>query len=178
MHDLPVFRYHGAPYALGMIESCNGECPSCDQARGYGYTGNVYGDQHDGICPWCIADGSAAERLNVSFNHSHQLPEDVQLPAAVTDELFHRTPGFPSWQDRIWLCHCNDVCRFLGDLSVEEAREPDWNAVERLMAAYGTPSLDRSMWLEMVEHYHVADPSIFKFVCCHCSAVFYQIDAP
>lgn len=181
MDDIPAFRYHGAPLGPGMIEPSDGVCASCGHSRGFGYSGSIYGDNPDelgDICPWCIADGSAAYKLRISFNHEHHLPDKVQLPEAVTDELFHRTPGFPSWQDRIWVCHCNDACRFLGDLSVEEARGPDWNAVERLMKTYGTRTFEPSRWLELAQHYQVADPSIFKFVCCHCNAVFYQIDAP
>ena len=181
MESLPEFRYHGAPFGLGMIEDSDVPCSCCGLVRGFGYSGSLYGPEAESIqeiCPWCIADGSAFSKLGLAFNHADQLPKDAHLSKAIMDELFHRTPGFPSWQGRTWPCHCEDVCRFMGDLSLEEANNPDWKAVERLMADSGVPNYERSMWNELIANYEIADPSIFKFICLHCGSVFYQIDAP
>lgn len=44
------------------------QCECCGETRGYKYTGSVYSRTTvDVLCPWCIADGSAAEMFDASF---------------------------------------------------------------------------------------------------------------
>ena len=66
---LPHFRYHPDPIRTGVVEASSGVCACCGQARGFVYTGPVYGEEEldDRLCPWCIADGSAAANLGASF---------------------------------------------------------------------------------------------------------------
>ena len=175
---LPEFRYHGSPLALGIIEESACNCSCCGEARGYAYSGSLYDVDDDTlvICPWCIADGLAHSKFGVTFNHAHHLPDSATLADSVTHELFQRTPGFRSWQEREWICHCNDACRFMGDVSVDEAQSPDWDAVQRLMESYGQSNVDREVWSEMIQNYEPGNPSLFKFVCTQCGLVFYQID--
>ena len=180
MVALPDYRFHGVPLGLGIIVEDSATCSSCGDARGFSYSGTLYNVDDDSlaICPWCIADGSAHSKLGVTFNHANHLPDTVSLPNDLAAELFQRTPGFPSWQDREWLCHNNLPCRFMGDLAVDEALSPDWDAVERLMQSYGHADFDRAAWAEMIEHYEPGNPSIFKYICTQTEMVFYQIDAP
>ena len=43
-------------------------------ARGYAYTAGFYAEEDvDAICPWCIADGSAAARFDGSFTDEDAL---------------------------------------------------------------------------------------------------------
>jgi len=49
------------------------------------------------ICPWCIADGTAAQRFDAQFTDiGWGVPDDV--PEQVRLELSRRTPGFSGWQ--------------------------------------------------------------------------------
>ena len=67
--DLPTFRYHLDPVATGSIRADRITCTSCGEERSHRYTLPVYGENEVGdLCPWCIADGSAAERFEVTFN--------------------------------------------------------------------------------------------------------------
>lgn len=60
------------------------------------------------ICPWCIADGSAARMLQAEFTDAGSgVPDEV--PIEVVDEISHRTPGFSGWQQEHWLYHCDDA---------------------------------------------------------------------
>lgn len=96
-----------------MIVPSGVACICCGQARGYIYTGPVYAveDLDDQLCPWCIADGSAAERFKASFTGG-TLADDV-LPE-VFSAVGTRTPGFTAWQEPHWLFHCGDGAAFIG----------------------------------------------------------------
>jgi uncharacterized protein len=113
--SLPVFRYHPDPLATGSVQESSGLCAACERERGYIYVGPVYaeGDFKGAICPWCIADGSAARRFGASFTDvGGDVPDDV--PEAVVAHISTMTPGFVAWQEGHWLYHCGDGCAYLG----------------------------------------------------------------
>lgn len=98
MDDLPRFKYHPDPVQSGVVKKSGAVCVSCSRARGWIYTGPVYAkDELDRrLCPWCIADGSAAQRFDASFGDVEGLAG--QVAADVLDEVLHRTPGYVTWQ--------------------------------------------------------------------------------
>jgi uncharacterized protein CbrC (UPF0167 family) len=107
---LPTFRYHPDPVATGAVEASDGTCPCCGAARGYAYVGPVFAeDEVEGLCPWCIADGSAASRFDAEFTEV-----DGDVPDGVLVEVTTRTPGFTGWQQERWLVHCGDAAAYLG----------------------------------------------------------------
>jgi len=63
------------------------------------------------LCPWCIADGSAAHELEAEFTTTDGAPDGV--PDVVHDEIVKRTPGFAGWQQERWLFHCSDGAEYL-----------------------------------------------------------------
>ena len=92
----PEFPYHPDPRTTGSIvdvDACR--CALCGHRVRLVYTGPVFAadDEFDGaLCPWCIADGSAALRLGVEFTDvGDDVPADV--PGRVLDEITERTPG-------------------------------------------------------------------------------------
>ncbi len=63
--DLPVFKYNPNALELGIIEEDETHCPVCEKKRNYVYRGSFYSEEEvEGICPWCIADGSAAAKFD------------------------------------------------------------------------------------------------------------------
>ena len=61
--ELPKFKYHPNPLATGAIAESNEVCECCEEAPGYIYKASFYSTEEvESICPWCIADGSAAEK--------------------------------------------------------------------------------------------------------------------
>lgn len=125
---LPTFRYHPDPVATGSVVESSQDCDICNQPRGYMYVGPLYstGDARNlSLCPWCIADGSAAKKLDAEFTDvGWGVPADV--PASVLEDVSQKTPGFTSWQQDHWLYHCGDACAFLGRVGGDDlGRYPD-----------------------------------------------------
>jgi uncharacterized protein len=117
---LPAFRYHPDPVGTGSVEPASTACVACGRQRGFVYTGPVYAaeDLRRAICPWCIADGGAAERFDAAFTDAAGVPADVPMP--VIEEVTRRTPGFSAWQQEHWVYHCGDGCAFLGAVGRKE----------------------------------------------------------
>jgi uncharacterized protein len=132
MTGLPHFPYHPDPIVTGSVERSETECLACGEARGFIYTGPVYATNElvEVICPWCIADGTAATRFDAEFTDvGWGVPDGV--PAEATEAIAKRTPGFGGWQQEHWLYHCNDGAAYLGRVGSEEL-EPYPDAIETL----------------------------------------------
>jgi uncharacterized protein CbrC (UPF0167 family) len=166
---LPTFRYHPDPVSTGSVEESPEECVRCGRERGYIYSGPVYAedDYEDSICPWCIADGSAADEFDAGFTDvGFDVPDDV--PEAVLAEISQRTPGFSSWQQDHWLYHCADGCAFLGPAGRADL-EPYPDALEMLRHEH-----DEVGWSEEQSAGHVdsldreGEPTAYLFRCLHC----------
>ena len=172
--DLPTFRYHPDPIATGAIKQSDAVCECCFQARGFVYTSHIYCPQAiEAICPWCIADGSAAEKFNGLFCDDSPLAE-AGLTEEIIVEVSHRTPGFNSWQQEVWLSCCNDACEFHGDVTVAEAATMDIDAVTR--ACHGKRPIV-SQFEDFKKHYRPGgNPAIYKWVCRHCGKVQHYAD--
>lgn len=156
---LPVFAYHPDPVATGSVIESAEACARCGLARGWVYRGPLYSrDRPEAVCPWCVADGSAAERFGAAFTTVDGAPDDV--PAAVLDEVLHRTVGFSGWQQERWMFHCADAAAYLGRAGWDELEGlPD--AVESLVVDGGArdvlPYLHRD-----------GDATAYLFRCRHC----------
>jgi uncharacterized protein CbrC (UPF0167 family) len=167
--SLPTFRYHPDPVAAGSVVISEIVCACCRQLRQYAYDGPVYGDYDldEPLCPWCIADGSAAATFGASFTGPlWKVPEDVSAEA--DDVILHRTPGFEGWQQPHWLHHCGDAAQYCGAVGAAElAAFPD--AVESLRHEH-----DGLGWtVDAVENYIQSldkdgAPTAYLFRCSAC----------
>ncbi len=154
---LPVFKYFADPVAAKVFEEDpTAVCPCCEKQTGWIYTMEPYGeDEIEDICPWCIADGSAAEKFDVVFNDT---PSDV--PDDVASEIEERTPEFPSWQQGMWLSHCDDACVFVGS--------PDWEQLQQ-MPDICQELLDIGHTEAQLRMLGEDSPwSAYVFTCLHC----------
>jgi uncharacterized protein CbrC (UPF0167 family) len=109
-------------------------CECCGRARGFAYTGPVYAvEEIEVLCPWCIADGSAAEKFDAGFTDAAD-EATVDVPPEVVAAIERTTPGFAGIQQEHWLYHCGDGAAFLGPVGAQELHAyPE--AVESLRAA-------------------------------------------
>ncbi|EDY49186.1 conserved hypothetical protein [Streptomyces clavuligerus] len=165
---LPEFPYHPDPVATGVVVPSPAVCVCCGRARGHLYTGPVHAeaDLGRGLCPWCIADGSAAGRFDASFTDGSILGEDV--PLDVFSAVDRRTPGFRAWQAVQWFFHCGDGTAFLGEAGPDElAAHPDaLGQLRRKASGWGWPP-------GQIEH-HLntlgtgSSASAYLFRCRHC----------
>ncbi|GHF36747.1 hypothetical protein HNQ07_001283 [Deinococcus metalli] len=111
---LPDFRYYADPYGDRTIIEEDITCRVCGAQRAWKYDGVLYAaDELDAICPWCVANGHAAEKFDGCF-------QDVMFPEAASEEsvlwVLMRTPSVASWNPFEWPEHCGECCRYIGDL--------------------------------------------------------------
>jgi uncharacterized protein CbrC (UPF0167 family) len=170
VQPLPDFPYHPDPVATGSIEPGETECVACDRARGWVYVGPVFSvdELSDCLCPWCIADGSAAKKFDATFTDVWGVPADV--PAQVVAQVTQRTPGFSGWQQERWMYHCGDACAFLGRAGYRDLEDlPD--ALEVLRHEHD----DFEWTTEQTEEYLTGldpegQPTAYLFRCRACGA--------
>jgi len=165
---LPEFPYHPDALKNGVIGSSEASCRCCGQARGFIYTGPVYAvdELEESLCPWCIADGSAAARFDAMFTDDVAVPEDV--PADVVILVTTRTPGFRGWQQEHWLYHCRDGAAFLGT-----AGWPELEAHPAAIDALRRENAGFEWSAEQIEEYlgnldKGGSPTAYLFRCRHC----------
>jgi uncharacterized protein CbrC (UPF0167 family) len=170
---LPAFKYHPAPLKTGVVKPSAALCAACGAARGFIYVGPVYGANQlrEQFCPWCIADGSAAERFSVEFTDDHSLRR-AHIEADIVAEVSKRTPGFVSWQGEDWQSHCGDACAFLGDLPSSDLRRLSSEA--RVQLDHGESD---DQWEAFLDAYVPGgDPAIYWFMCRHCGKELLAMD--
>jgi uncharacterized protein CbrC (UPF0167 family) len=166
----PFFRYHPNPLETGMVVERDTTCACCEKSRGFVYVGHVYAIKEfdENICPWCIADGSAASKFDASFSDNYPLIK-AGLPAAIVEEVHLKTPGYISWQQDSWLSHCNDACEFHGDASTNDISEVTSDTKTEWKREY---NLDEQDWRDITDRYEPGgDPAFYKFICRHCKVV-------
>jgi uncharacterized protein len=172
MNDsLPKFIYHDDPVRSGVIVPSDTHCLCCEQARGYIYSGPVYGDEDldDGLCPWCIADGSARAKFGASFT-DEQGVGGYGAWESVSEEVVkivaYRTPGFIGWQQEQWWTHCADAAIFIEVVGYEELQ----NFGEQAIAAIAEESGFSGEELEeyMKDLHKSYGPTAYVFQCRHC----------
>ena len=140
--ELPRFRYHPDPVATGSVEPSDQACVLCGEARGYIYTGPVYGEEEheDDLCPWCIADGGAHDLLGAAFTDSAGVGGRgswAAVPQSVIDEIAFRTPGFSGWQQERWFTCCGDGAEFLGPMGAKQLAALGPAAIEAIREETG-----------------------------------------
>jgi uncharacterized protein CbrC (UPF0167 family) len=172
--QIPHFTYHPDPLATGMFKHKSASCPCCEKTTPFVYAQKPYcADEVEDLCPWCIADGSAAKKFGAVFSDGRPLIK-AGLKQAIVDEVVHRTPGYISWQQDSWLACCEDACEFHGDLKKEElpSLPPDTVAEFR-----SKNRVDDRIWTNLVAKYQPGgSPAIYKFVCRHCRKIHLGFD--
>jgi len=109
---LPNFKYNPDALKLGIIRKEKTDCPVCKQQRDYVYVGPFHCEEEveEELCPWCIADGSAARMFKGEFAYL-EFCEKVDMEE-YRKELLYRTPSYTAWQQEYWPSHCGDFCAF------------------------------------------------------------------
>ncbi len=164
--ELPIFKYHTDPIRTGAIEKTDDECECCEASRGYKATSTIYAVvKVKTICPWCIADGSAAVKFNGSFSDSYPLLADG-IDQNIVKEVCERTPSFISWQQERWLSHCNDACEFHGDATKADLESLSGDALKEFLSI---EYIKEDIWPNILASYEKgSDLAIYKFKCRVC----------
>jgi uncharacterized protein len=171
----PTFKYHPDPIATGSIVASATTCACCDEPRGYVYTGPVYAedDYDDSICPWCIADGSAHEKLGASFTDEDGIGSDgawSEVSDEVINEVAYRTPGFSAWQQEQWWTHCGDAGQYLGKAGKHELIAFGVEAIQAIQESTGLEDGDE--WDEFFDALEKnGSPTAYVFRCETCGTM-------
>lgn len=122
--ELPKFKYSPNAYKIDIFKSVEGICSVCDEKRNLKYESSFYSiDDPEYICPWCIADGSTSKKYDGEFNDYCGIegispdPSDEKNNTISKEHLLEvttKTPSYNSWQQEVWLTHCNEPCAFIG----------------------------------------------------------------
>jgi uncharacterized protein len=173
---LPQFNYHLDPVGSEVITASDGACVCCGKSRGAMYVGPAFTTRRevrDNICPWCVADGSAARKFDAYFAGAQALLK-AGIAREIVDEVTKRTPGYFCWQSDQWQAHCNDACVFHGDATVEDVANASRDTIEAWKAEYNMKDQD---WARLSDGYEPKGHSAFyKFLCRHCGAVRFSWD--
>ncbi|KNC11344.1 hypothetical protein AC791_05275 [Klebsiella sp. RIT-PI-d] len=178
---LPTFKYHPQPLETGAFKQDQTvTCDCCEQPTPVYYTNPFYSvDDIDHLCPWCIADGKAAEKYAGSFQDDASIEgveaqydekgdyEGAQLSCSedALREVTERTPGYCGWQQEHWLAHCGDLCAFIGYVGWNEIKDR-LDAFAHLAEdceAFGLPYEDLPKYL-----YNEGDCQGYLFRCLKC----------
>jgi len=171
MPALPTFRYHPDPLATGSIVSSAAACACCGRHQGYVYIGPVYAaaDLDSRLCPWCIADGSAAKEFEATFVDPAGIGDYgawEPVPAEVITQVAERTPGFSGWQQERWWTHCKDAAAFLGMAGVDDLNGRWTGALPAIQADSGQ---EGPAWEAYLAALHPDQgPTAYVFQCLTC----------
>ncbi|EER4148132.1 hypothetical protein GZ804_002531 [Escherichia coli] len=181
IRPLPQFKYHPKPLETGAFEQDKTvECDCCEQQTSVYYSGPFYCvDEVEHLCPWCIADGSAAEKFAGSFQDDASI-EGVEFeydeedefagikntyPDEMLKELVERTPGYHGWQLEFWLAHCGDFCAFIGYVGWNDIKDrlDEFANLEEDCENFGIRNSDLAKCLQKG-----GDCQGYLFRCLHC----------
>ncbi|MBZ5606979.1 MAG: CbrC family protein [Acidobacteriia bacterium] len=179
MEPLPTFKYHPDPVATGSIQQSESPCLGCNRIRGYIYVGPAYSEKFHylsgSLCPWCIAEGSAAKRFGATFTDTG-LMEDVS--EAVLEEVGTRTPGFESWQQEQWLTCCEDAAAFLGLAGAAELKSRFTEAIPAVKRCleddYDLAGAELEEFFDGLSK--DGQPTAYIFRCLHCNRYLAYVD--
>jgi len=172
--DLPKFKFHPNPLATGAIAESNEVCECCEKARGYIYKASFYSTEDvESICPWCIADGSAARKYEGSFSDEYPLISAGVSKESI-EEVCQRTPGYNSWQQEVWQCHCGEPCEFHGDAEKQDIEELSGFKLETFLSSN---MVKPEYWVGILKRYEKAgNPAVYKFKCVKCGEFIFSMD--
>ncbi|SDC27559.1 hypothetical protein SAMN02799630_00985 [Paenibacillus sp. UNCCL117] len=173
--NFPKFKYNADPIKLKVIVQRKTCCPVCNKERDYAYQGPFYTTAAvEGICPWCIADGSAARKYDGDFQDIASC-ERVDSPGFL-DELIHRTPGFCGWQQEHWLSCCGDFCAITDYMG--------WKQIQQLVEEF--PEQTRADFEQLLKDYRISEHEFktasydhiqgYLFKCMHCNNLRFYTD--
>jgi len=114
---LPQFIYHLDPISSGSITKSDAICECCGQTPGLLYAGVVYAVENvEAVCPWCIANGSAAEKFSATFFDAYFCDDDdnpIDMSRGDYHAVFGCTIGFATYNPIGWWVHCGTPAEYV-----------------------------------------------------------------
>lgn len=174
-NPFPTFPLFADPVAEQSFKRSRKKCDCCAKSRGWIYTCSMYGpgDNDHTLCPWCIADGSAARKFKVSFQQATIFPiakGSPKLSRSDADLVEHRTPGFVTWQDHGWFICCGRACIYIGEASSKDLAGKWASAVPSMFKGPGLKEWSEQDKANLVKSIRRrGSPAAYIFKCQVCS---------
>ena len=165
------FKYHPNLYSDEVLVHGEGVCNCCGKTVSVFIETAYSVEDIDCLCLSCVHDGSAAEKFNAEFVQDAEEVIDLQK----RDELFHRTPGYVSWQGEYWLACCDDYCAYLGTVGIKELE--DLGIKEEVLREYALQQPSYPVDLVKEALYKDGDMTGYLFRCLHCGKYRLYVDA-
>lgn len=185
MKHLPHFKYNPNAYTNGIIEAKEIQCNVCKEHQSHVYKGPFYSVENiDLICPWCVANGQAAQKYEgefQSYTSIEGISPDPKLPNTITykkaeiDELILQTPSYTAWQQAVWLGHCESPCAFIDYVGWEEIKDLVVELKEDIEQIKIDYHITQGMFEKMLQNN--GDFQGYLFQCIHCKKHRLTIDA-
>ena len=172
LKDLPFFKYHPDPLETGSFEEGEEKiCPCCGNKSKVYYSSFPYCSENvEYICPTCISNGEAARKFDAEFVQNAEWHGENDKEK--DDELFHRTPGYMSWQGEYWLSCCDDYCAYMGTVGTRELKAMD--IADEVIEEY----VLRGAFEDIGEYLVKDGPRCgYLFKCIHCGKYHLWVDA-
>lgn len=171
INNLPKFKYHPNLYDDPIVVFDEEICQCCGKEVS-AYIEEIYSRSDvDCICLECISNGSAAKKFDCEFIQDAEKVSDSKK----VDELFHRTPGYFSWQGEYWLACCDDYCEYIGAVGIDEL--DDLGITKEVLEEYSKRK--NSYPIEDVKECLEVDGDMtgYLFKCSHCGKYHLWVDA-
>lgn len=166
-----TFRYSVNAYENGIVERGECVCECCGRKAEYTYRGSMYCPGPAVIvCVDCLAGGEAARKFDATFVRSGNT-RAVRDPERI-DELFHRTPGYPSRRGAYFPACCGDFCTYIGKADAEKLEET--GIADEVFEDYarrgGDPHVRKALTA-------AGSTAGYLFRCIHCGKYHLHVDS-
>src|SRR5690606_26052405 len=132
----------------------------------------------ESLCPWCIADGSAAKKFGAAFFDDDAI--DDGAPQAAVEEICRRTPGYSSFQGGRWPVCCGDAAAYHEPVGIAEIRSR-MSELEGLVISHVIydRGISGGAAIRLVQSLDKdRGPTLFIFQCLKCRKYLFHIDQP
>ncbi len=174
---IPFFKYHPYPLESGSAKQIDFICNCCENKQSYAYSGPIYctEDPEGLVCLFCISDGSAAKKYRAEFTGS--IFPDQNISEKDLLELKTKTPGYLSWQESVWLTHCNYICEYNGLFEKSNLLEKVENFRDMFFESFGKVTKEELMLIiYSYDPKNNDNPGYHKFSCIKCGEELLSID--
>ena len=169
--ELPKFEFSPNAYELDVFEKEDGICSCCNENRNLKYTGSFYSEEEPNyICAWCIENGKAAEMFEGEFNDYAGIENSENIAEELLLKISERTPSYISWQQEVWLSHCNQPCKLLS--------YADAKTIEPLLDELNDDIENNGYEPEIIKEHLSKEGSLvgYLFQCVNCGQHRLQVD--
>jgi hypothetical protein len=120
---------------------------------------------------WQDTEVGLLDKTGLTYVYKHNRPPPADFPASALVEL-RRTPQIVTWQQEIWLTHCNDFMAYLGTWEPKDFYGNAVNGDGRALFHEMTDQELRHLWAASLprgatrlESWHA---TYYVFGCLHC----------